>query len=84
MFKVKGNGLRDYFIVVKTSINLRKLCIQFPSCTLYVLSNGLKIKAHFKIFLSKQLSLKLKPTVYNIPKRFLDHQPSYLYISINR
>ena len=24
MFKVKGNGLRDYFIVVKTSINLRK------------------------------------------------------------
>ena len=24
MFKVKGNGLRDYFIVVKTSINLCK------------------------------------------------------------
>ena len=24
MFKVKGNGLRDYFIVVKTSIDLRK------------------------------------------------------------
>ena len=24
MFKVKGYGLRDYFIVVKTSINLCK------------------------------------------------------------
>ena len=60
MFKVKGNGLRDYFIVVKTSINLRKgISKLYFVCTVKWVKDGLKVKAHFKIFLYKQLSLKV-------------------------
>ena len=59
MFKVKGNGLTDYFVDVKMSINLRKgISKLYFVCTVkWVKDQG---AWHFKIFLSKQLSLKLK------------------------